>query len=930
MKQLCFLDCVSLSNVLQMISKHMSILRIKNSLYTFIFSLISLSAVSQTTICLGDDITVCVGTPVTIEDCNPGQAAANAILLDNPTEITLSDDQWGPAVPIGFNFSFYGNNYNQCVIGSNGVISFNLGNANGYCPWALGGVGPLPTPGFAAALNSQMPAYHDMNPGAWASPGGEILYQTIGTAPNRRFVVLYKDIFAFGGGGECTYMGVIMNETQNSFEFHIGWKPIAAGWNGGLAIQGSQNNTGTVAHITPGRNNQQWTASQEAKIWTPTSPSNTSNYVISNIPYVNILSPNSTFAWGNTATAQTWPYNNGELTVDPTLPGTTGYFLTLQAQGCSNSIGGASDTTYITGVSSQVNATMTPDICSAGLGSVTATPLVGTPPFVFNWPALGSNSQTVNNVYAGTYFVQMTDGIGCPSTANVTVTDTPAQYTNSSTVVSCPGGNDGTATANMVPIIGNVTYLWDDPMAQTTSTATGLAAGTYNCTITSDVGCSNIIAVTVTEIPGMTAVISTQTNATCNSGNDGVLAVTVNQGTAPYSYSWDNSTSTTNIANDLSAGTHTCTITDANGCVITISGTIGEPAALNVDFITPNTQICPEDDITLTAVGSGGSSPYTFTWYENGVLIGTGIDIVVDPTNTNTQYCVELSEACGSPIDSECTLIYFPTPIVPSAIPDEIEKCVPGFFEFTNTSSNSSEIASTVWNFGQEELYVMEIGNDSTSLTFTEVGTYNLTMTITSIHGCVYEETINSIMEVLPTPTADFNFSANPATIFETTVFMQDKSSVDVTKWTWFSPYSNPTTSTSQDPAFIFPEGVPGTYPVTLAVETDRGCVDTVTYNFNVVEDILFYAPNSFTPDGDEHNQSWRIEVAGIDIYNFDLFIFNRWGELIWESHDPSAGWDGTYGGQQVPAGMYVWRARVQRLNNDDRQEFNGMINVLR
>ena len=117
----------------------------------------------------------------------------------------------------------------------------------------------------------------------------------------------------------------------------------------------------------------------------------------------------------------------------------------------------------------------------------------------------------------------------------------------------------------MVPPIGNVTYLWDDPMAQTTSTAVGLTAGTYNCTITSDVGCQNVVSVNVTEIPGMIGNIVSQSDATCNSHNDGSIQINVVQGTAPYTYSWDNSTSTSNTANDLYAGTHTCTDTDANG-----------------------------------------------------------------------------------------------------------------------------------------------------------------------------------------------------------------------------------------------------------------------------------------------------------------------------------------------------------------------------
>ena len=106
-------------------------------LLTFFIALlcISVNVRAQNPVCLGTDATVCVGNSVLIQDCNPGVISGTTIT--NPTTVTLTDDSWSAAVPIGFNFNFYGNTYNQCVIGSNGVVSFNTANANGYCPWAL-------------------------------------------------------------------------------------------------------------------------------------------------------------------------------------------------------------------------------------------------------------------------------------------------------------------------------------------------------------------------------------------------------------------------------------------------------------------------------------------------------------------------------------------------------------------------------------------------------------------------------------------------------------------------------------------------------------------------------------------------------------------------------------------------------------------------
>ncbi len=897
-------------------------------LFLTLLSTTAISNVGNAQLCLGNDTTVCAGSALTINNCSGTIPGNNqGIVLNNPTSVSLSDDSWSGAVPIGFNFNFYGNNFTQCVIGSNCILSFNLANANGYCPWSLGAVGPLPNPGFAAAMNTVMPCYQDINPSAWTSPNGAIQYQTIGTAPNRMFVVLWKDINFYSCTSICNYLSCILYESTNEIEVHIGDKPLCPSWNSGLGIQGTENNNGTVAHITPGRNNTQWSANQEGMRWTPTSPANTTNYTIAQIPYILITSPNTSFQWENTL-GQTFPYNNGVLSVNPVLPGTNGYFLSGSA--CGASLGGVSDTSWVTGVASSVTATGTDDICSAGLGTVTANPQSGIPPYTYNWPGLGATTQTVTGVTAGTYTVEMWDSLGCMSTAQVTIGDTPAAFSGSTTLVSCPGGNDGTATAEMIPVIGNITYQWDDPLMQTTQTATGLTAGTYNCVVTSDIGCSETVTVTVTEIPGMIANIIAQTDVTCNSGNDGMIQLSVSQGTGPYSYSWDNSSSTTNIANDLVAGTHTCTITDDNGCIITISGTIGEPAPLDITFLTPDTQICPEDDITLNVSGTGGSTAYTFTWFENGTQIGTGSQITVDPEYTNTQYCVVLSEACGSPTDQECNLIYFPTPIIPNAEPDEFERCIDdATFAFFNTSTNGGEIATTYWDFGDQNLIALSNGDDSISMTFNEVGSYDLIMTVTSIYGCVYTDTVTNIMEVKPRPTADFYFSTNPATIFESSVMLQDKSSVDVIYWNWYSPFSTPSSSNLENPVMVFPEEA-GEYPVTLIVENELGCFDTITYVMQIIEDILFFAPNTFTPDGDEHNQIWKPEISGIDIYDFELFIFNRWGEMIWESHDPNVGWDGTYHGVLVPQGTYVWKATVKDPFKDKRKTFNGTINLIK
>lgn len=209
-------------------------------------------------------------------------------------------------------------------------------------------------------------------------------------------------------------------------------------------------------------------------------------------------------------------------------------------------------------------------------------------------------------------------------------------------------------------------------------------------------------------------------------------------------------------------------------------------------------------------------------------------------------------------------------------------------------------------------------------------GSYNVNVLITSIHGCVYTASFPGVVTTIQKPNASFTTSANPATVFETTIQMQNNSSQGVVSWYWSSPGASPETSTQTNPVFTYPEGEEGTYPIQLIVVTAEGCIDTVDSFIHIVSDIIFYTPNAFTPDGNEYNQTWKVFAEGIDVYDFDLKIFNRWGEQIWETRNPAEGWDGTYNGEVLKEGTYVFVARVKDLYSDSYKTFKGHISLLR
>ena len=860
------------------------------------------------TVCLGQDRTVCPGQTVTINDCSNvggGSSAGSApytitniSYTPDPfnigTSINLSDDAVSSAQNIGFSFCFFGNTYTQFYVGSNGWVSFTGGQPSAYTS------STIPSTGASVPKNCIMSPWQDWHPGTGSNVGNYIKYQVYGTAPFRRLVVSWNACPMYSCTTNYGTYQIVLFETSNNIETRIQNKPNCPTWAGGTAVHGLHNLAGNVAVVVPGRNSTQWTATNEAKRFSPGT------------------------MWANTL-GQSFPYNNGSLTVSPVPSGTTGYFLKA---GCGNGNGSAiSDTTWLTLANPSVTVTATDDVCSQSIGTVTATPGAGSPnPITYSWTPSG-NTQTLNNLPAGTYTVNMTDGNNCSVSGSATVGDNPVSFSSSFTQESCLGANDGTATAIATPPDANTTYLWSD--GQTTQTAVGLVAGTYTCVISTGGGCTGNVSVTVTAIPGIILSIASQTDVTCNSASNGTAFINVSQGTSPYTYGWNTSASVTSSANDLDAGVNTLTVTDANGCIKTIDVVLTEPSPLSIVSHTPDTQICPNASVTLNVLGAGGSSPYTYTWTKNGTVVGTGTSITVTPNSASTQYCVTLTEQCGSPSAQQCLMVTYPTPILPNVMPDKPKDCMPGNFTFLNTSSNASEIATTNYMFSNGSSY-NTVGSADLNATFPNVGIYDVIMTTTSIFGCVYVDTIPTVIEVTPLPVANFTLSKNPLTWFETSVLTSDVSSGDIANWEWLCPDALNIGSNGSNASFNFAEGVEGIYPITLVVTTMEGCKDTVTIDVNVVSDVLMYVPNSFTPDGDEHNQSWKIYMNGIDFQNFTLEIYNRWGEIIWESHDVEATWDGTYGDKKAQQGTYFWKLSYKEKNSDGRTFKTGYLNLLK
>ena len=210
-------------------------------------------------------------------------------------------------------------------------------------------------------------------------------------------------------------------------------------------------------------------------------------------------------------------------------------------------------------------------------GWATITVAGGTGAYSYTWTPGGLGSATDANLAAGNYSVVVTDANGCSVNAAFTISEPAVLTTNmTATDVFCNGGNNGTATISANGGVSPYTYLWST--TETSSTAINLNAGVYFVTVTDANGCTTNSSATIAEPTALTS-STTFSNVLCNGGNDGSASVTATGGTAPYTYLWSKTETTASI-NNLTAGSYTVVITDANNCTSSATVTISEPTAL--------------------------------------------------------------------------------------------------------------------------------------------------------------------------------------------------------------------------------------------------------------------------------------------------------------------------------------------------------------
>ena len=574
----------------------------------------------------GTDTTICVPVPIALSADVDGIMGTTAYTVASTTwspeviagtSINLNDDQVSDAQPIGFSFCFFGNSYTQFYIGSNGWIGFTSGQATTFASQTI------PNTGVNVPKNCIMGPWQDWHPGTGNNVGNYIRYQTVGVAPNRKLIVTWDNVPMYSCINNLGRFQIVLFETTNLIRNNIFNKPSCS-WASGNATQGIHNSTGTVAYTVPGRNSSNWTTTNQSWEYIPSGVTWTQN----GIPIGNTMN----------------------LTVNPTQ--TTTYVATVAL--CNGTT--YSDDIVVT-VGSEVDfssSQIVPTNCSNQVGSIDVQfDSNSAGPFTYTWEGIEVNSSVLENLDDGTYNVVVTDeSNGCTYDASfIVAVNSTLDIVATDTDISCNGANDGSAGVSATSDFPGFTYLWSDPLAQTTPTIENLGPGLYTVDVTDADGCSASAIIVISE-PSALNVNFSQTPISCPGGQDGSISALPSGGVGNYSLLWEGNILGNTLSN-LAEGEYTVTVFDNNGCQLEATSFIDDPEPISAVFIVNAPSCAGIEDGIVSAQGTGGTGPYTYFWPSNGT-VGAIVDGLTsgdyDVYITDNNLCVDTAVVSISPV----------------------------------------------------------------------------------------------------------------------------------------------------------------------------------------------------------------------------------------------------------------------------------------
>jgi gliding motility-associated-like protein len=559
-----------------------------------------------------------------------------------------------------------------------------------------------------------------------------------------------------------------------------------------------------------------------------------------------------------------------------------------------------------------------------GTATVAAQGGTSTTAYTYNWYTVTTNvnAPQIADLCAGSYTSVVLDQNGCYDTVQFSISE-PAPMTIDSIVannVLCNGACDGSIAlwssgASLYSFDGGVTYVPNNTM-------TGLCQGSYDVFVQSTDGCLASVTSVVLSDPPLLSVMTGPDSILCT-GTSGILYALATGGTEPYTYYWDNENQGPSlIVVPVNTTSYDVYVQDANGCLSNPDSTLLSLYQDLTTTVTADTAICPGASLAMTVNVLTGVPGYNYTWYTSGSTIATTAGTTVSP-DSPTAYIVITADQCTTVSDTvNVTTFTLPDPVFGVSEPTG---CIPMEVALYPVIDPQLLNGNCTWTFSNGTVVN---GCDTIHAIFSDPGCYSVTFASETVNGCSVEGYGENVFCVVPNPEAEFTFDPQPTYISPEVQFQNLSENASNYNWT-FTGYAS---SQEENPEVSFNHtDAGGTIDVCLTATNLLGCSDQVCLPVVMGDEFVFYVPNAFTPDDDMHNQAFApVFPKNFDLTDYELLIFNRWGEILFESHDPAVGWSGMYADKLAEDGVYTWKITVRDVRTNRLHDMIGHVSLIR
>jgi len=608
-------------------------------------------------------------------------------------------------------------------------------------------------------------------------------------------------------------------------------------------------------------------------------------------------------------------------------------------------------------------------------GKISTTVQGGITPYTYLWTG-GLTTANISNLPPATYTVTVTDSNSCTITGNATITTPlPLQLSIQTVNVLCSGNNTGSITATLSGGTGAYNYLWSN--AATTAAIAQLIAGSYTITGTDANNCTVDTSIVITQPAPLVITVDSSIAPSCYGYADGSIYTTESGGVTPYTLSWSNTSTASNITN-LANGTYTLTFTDSDQCSVTNSVTITSPDSIVITPTLTDVSCFGKNDGNIKTVVTGGTTPYAYLWS----------NAVTTPQISNLApgiYSVTVTDAHNCTGTDTGLVIKQPAALADSlSVSNETCPVAKNGAVISNVTGGTAAYTYN-WSNGANTQNIINIHAGTYALTVNDHNGCSVTATATVIiqPTLILEATVDnplcpplqdgSITLVVGGNTNPYQYhwsgaqqGASPSNLspgsyavtvtdqygctidssftlqYQFVLTLQATPSFTTIKLGQLVQLATATNGTQLHYQWTPQEGLtcsdcaaPVASPTadthyTVTGQDNNGCIAVDTIDINVIPDYDLFIPNAFTPNNDGNNDFFEIFGNKAAMRYVAVEVFDRWGEKVFESNSPDFQWDGTYKGKAVQPGVFVYAIQVSFSDGHSDKLFKGSVTLIR